>query len=98
MVKALEEPLGAILQGIKQVLERTPPELAGDIVDKGVVLSGGGALLDGFTRYLSQETGVPFYLAEEPIACVIKGTAFVLENMARFRDTLPSSRNLGVAF
>ena len=67
-------------------------------MDKGVVLSGGGALLEGFTRYLSQGTGVPFYLAEEPIACVVKGTAFVLDNIARFGDTLLSSRNIGVAF
>ena len=95
---ALEEPIGMILQGIKQVLEKIPPELAGDIINKGVVLSGGGALLDGFTRYLSQETGIPFYLAEEPQACVIKGTAFVLDDLARFRDILPSSRTLGVAF
>ncbi|HOB28611.1 MAG: rod shape-determining protein [Dethiobacteria bacterium] len=98
VVQALEEPLWAILQGIKQVLERTPPELAGDIVNKGIVLSGGGALLDGFTQFLSQGTGVPFYLAEEPITCVVKGTAFVLENMARFGETLFSSRNTDVAF
>lgn len=95
---AFEEPLSVILEGIKQVLQRTPPELAGDIIDKGVVLSGGGALLDGFSRYLSQEIGIPFYLAEEPLNCVIRGTAAVLDKIERFRETLPSSRNLGVAF
>lgn len=98
LFQALEEPLGAILQGIKQVLQKTPPELAGDIIDKGVVLSGGGALLDGFPRYLSREIGIPFYLAEDPLTCVVKGTAFVLENLPMFKDTLSSSRNLGVAF
>ncbi|NLA10950.1 MAG: rod shape-determining protein [Firmicutes bacterium] len=95
---AFAEPLSAILDGIKGVLQRTPPELAGDIIDKGVVLSGGGALLDGFSRYLSQEIGIPFYLAEEPLNCVIRGTAAVLEKIARFKETLPSSRNMGVAF
>lgn len=95
---ALNEPLETILQGIKQVLEKAPPELAGDIIGKGAVLSGGGALLDGFTRYLSSETGIPFYLAEDPKACVVKGTAFVLDHLARFKDLLPSSRSLRVAF
>ena len=98
LVQALEEPLELILQGIKQVLERVPPELAGDIIGKGVILSGGGALLEGLTLFLSQETGIPFYLAEEPLACVVRGTASVLDNMARFRELLPSSRSLGVAF
>ena len=80
----------------QEVLERTPPELAGDVCSKGVVLSGGSALLNGFTRFLSQETGVPFYLAEDPISCVVKGTAYALENMGRLGDTLLSSRKLSV--
>jgi len=96
IVEALQDPLAAILQGIKEVLERTPPELAGDVCSKGVVLSGGSALLNGFTRFLSQETGVPFYLAEDPISCVVKGTAYALENMGRLGDTLLSSRKLSV--
>lgn len=98
VVEALEDPLAAILQGIKQVLERTPPELAGDIINKGIVLSGGSALLNGFTRFLSQETGVPFYLAEDPICCVVKGTAYALENMGQLGDTLLSSRKLSAAY
>jgi rod shape-determining protein MreB len=98
VVQALEEPLWAILQGIKQVLEKTPPELAGDIIEKGIVLTGGGALLDGFTRFLTQETGVPFYLAEDPISCVVKGTARVLENMAQLSDSLISSRKIASTF
>ncbi|MEW5783554.1 MAG: rod shape-determining protein MreB [Bacillota bacterium] len=98
VVLALEEPLWAILQGIKQVLEKTPPELAGDIIEKGIVLTGGGALLDGFTRFLTQETGVPFYLAEDPITCVVKGTAKVLENMNQLSDTLISSRKIASSF
>ncbi len=98
VVRALEDPLLAILQGIKQVLERTPPELAGDIIDKGIVLSGGGALLSGFTRFLSQETGVPFYLAEDPISCVVKGTAYALENIGWLGETLLSSRKISAAY
>jgi rod shape-determining protein MreB and related proteins len=98
VVHALEEPLWAILQGVKQVLERTPPELAGDIIEKGIVLTGGGALLDGFTRFLTQETGVPFYLAEDPVTCVVRGTAKVLENLAQLSDTLISSRKIAAAF
>ncbi len=97
VVQALEDPLQAILQGIKRVLERTPPELAGDIIDKGIILSGGGALLDGFARFLSQETGVPFYLAEDPISCVVKGTALAFENMGRFGESLLSSRKISAA-
>ena len=98
VVQALEEPLWAVLQGIKQVLEKTPPELAGDIIEKGIVLTGGGALLDGFTRFLTQETGVPFYLAEDPITCVVRGTAKVLENMAQLSESLISSRRIAASF
>lgn len=98
VVQALEEPLQIILQGVKQVLERTPPELAGDIIERGVVLTGGGALLDGFTRFLAQETEVPFYLAEDPISCVVKGTAIVLDNMNQLTETLISSRRIASSF
>ncbi len=80
------------------MLERTPPELAGDIINKGIILSGGGALLDGFTQFLSQETGVPFYLAEDPISCVVKGTALAFENINRFGGTLISSRKISTAY
>lgn len=98
VVQALEDPLNVILQGVKQVLEKTPPELAGDIIEKGIVLTGGGALLDGFTRFLTQETDVPFYLAEDPISCVVKGTAMVLENMNLLAETLISSRKIAASF
>ena len=98
VAQALEDPIRAILGGIKHVLERTPPELAGDIINKGIILSGGGALLDGFTQFLSQETGVPFYLAEDPISCVVKGTALAFENINRFGGTLISSRKISTAY
>ncbi len=98
IVQAFEDPLRAILQGIKHVLERTPPELAGDIIDKGIILSGGGALLDGLTLFLSEEIRVPFYLAEDPVSCVVKGTALAFENITRFEGTLLSSRKVSAAY
>jgi rod shape-determining protein MreB len=94
VVEALRDSLLGILQGVKQVLERTPPELAGDIIEKGIVLTGGGALLDGLPYFLSQETGIPVFLADDPVTCVIKGTARVLENIAGLSDTLLSSRKI----
>lgn len=91
---ALLEPASVILQGIKLVMGKTPPELAGDIMDKGVILSGGGGLLDGLAAYLGQETGVPFYLAEDPAGCVVKGTARVFDHMSRLSSSLASSRQI----
>jgi len=88
---SLEESLEEIVQGIKNVLENTHPELSRDIVEKGVVLTGGGGLLDGLPRLLTLETGVPFYLTEDPVGCVVKGTALVLENMDKMSSTLIST-------
>jgi len=78
--QALSEPITAIVDGIKSVLERTPPELASDIVDKGIVLTGGGSLLHGFTRLLAEETGIPIHLAEDPLSCVALGTGKILDD------------------
>lgn len=78
--QALSEPITTIIDGIKSVLERTPPELASDIVDKGIVMTGGGSLLHGFTRLLSEETGIPIHLAEDPLSCVALGTGKLLNN------------------
>jgi rod shape-determining protein MreB len=80
--QALSEPITSIIDGIKSVLERTPPELASDIVDKGIVMTGGGSLLHGFTRLLAEETGIPIHLAEDPLSCVALGTGKILENEA----------------
>lgn len=78
--QALSEPITSIIDGIKSVLERTPPELASDIVDKGIVMTGGGSLLHGLTRLLAEETGIPIHLAEDPLSCVALGTGKILEN------------------
>jgi rod shape-determining protein MreB len=79
---ALAEPITVIIDGIKSVLERTPPELASDIVDRGIVLTGGGALLHGLPRLLSEETGIPIHLAADPLSCVVLGTGEILENQS----------------
>jgi len=86
--QALSEPITAVIDGIKSALERTPPELASDIVDKGIVLTGGGALLHGFTRLLSEETEIPIHLAEDPMSCVALGTGKVLESVEGMRSSL----------
>ncbi|MBT6179054.1 MAG: rod shape-determining protein [Deltaproteobacteria bacterium] len=79
--EALSEPLSAIVDTIKVALERTPPELAADIVDKGIVLAGGGALLPNFDHRLREETGLPVIIASDPSHCVVMGTGKVLENV-----------------
>ena len=97
IVEALQEPLSIILQGVRQVLERTPPELAGDIIERGIVLTGGGAMLDGFNKLIARETGVPSYLAEDPVECVAKGTGKALECLSRLSGTLITTRSMTAA-
>jgi rod shape-determining protein MreB len=75
--QALSEPVTEIIDSVKGVLERTPPELAADIVDRGIICTGGGALLDGFARRMSEEIGIPVHIAEDPMNCVIMGTGKV---------------------
>ena len=81
MRKALKEPLDAIMEAIKHSLERTPPELAADIVERGLILTGGGCLLRGLDKFLSKETGVPVLRAENPLTCVVLGTGKYLEEL-----------------
>jgi rod shape-determining protein MreB len=84
--EALEEPVGAIIGAIKEALERTPPELSADIVDKGVVLAGGGALLKGLDIRLREETELPIILAEDPLRCVAKGAGKALGELKLLRQ------------
>jgi len=86
--KALEEPVSEILSSIRQTLERTPPELAADIVDRGMVLTGGGALLRGLDRLISEETKLPVITAERPIDCVVLGAGKALEELDILREVL----------
>ena len=79
--EAIKEPLDLLVAAVKEVLERTAPELAADIINKGIVMTGGGSLLDGIDRLLTNETGLPVYIAEDPLTCVAKGTGFALNNI-----------------
>jgi len=89
LVDAMQETLHLMLAAVRNVLERTPPELASDIIDKGMVVCGGTALLRGMDKWLTRETGIPAYLAEEPVACVAKGAAKSLTMLERLRRALP---------
>lgn len=83
--EAMEEPVSTIVEAVRMALEQTPPELSADIMDKGIVLSGGGALLRGLDQRLRNETGLPVVLAEDPLASVVLGTGRVLEEMDLLR-------------
>jgi len=84
--EAMLEPVNAIIDTIKIALERTPPELAADIVDKGIVLAGGGALLRGLDALIREETGLPITIAEDPLTCVVIGTGRVLDELDLLRQ------------
>jgi rod shape-determining protein MreB len=87
---SLAEPVTAIVDAVKVALENTPPELAADIVDKGIVLTGGGALLSRLDEVLRDATGLPVVVAEEALSCVALGTGRALEEMKRLRQVLSS--------
>jgi len=80
IAEALSEPIGAIVEGVRIALENTAPELAADIVDQGIVLTGGGALIKGLDDYLREETGLPVSIAEDPLSCVALGTGRAMED------------------
>lgn len=90
IAESLAEPVTAIVDAVKVALENTPPELAADIVDKGIVLTGGGALLARLDEVLREATGLPVVVAEEPLSCVALGTGRALEEMKRLRQVLSS--------
>ncbi|MDO9027282.1 MAG: rod shape-determining protein, partial [Candidatus Roizmanbacteria bacterium] len=85
---AMIKPLKTILDGIKEVLSQTPPELAADIVDKGIVLSGGTALLTNIDRYITYYTGVSSFVVDEPLFCVIRGVGMAIENLDSFKEAI----------
>ena len=88
ILEALIEPVNALVEGVKVCLEQTPPELSADIVDKGIVLTGGGALLTGLDTLLRDETGLPVTVAENPLNCVVLGSGRVLEELDKMRGVL----------
>jgi rod shape-determining protein MreB len=81
ILEALNEPLNGLVTAIKIALENTPPELSSDIADRGIVLTGGGALLKDLDKMISEETGIPVILAEEPLTCVVRGCGMALERL-----------------
>ncbi len=95
--EALAEPISLIIECVKTVLEKTPPELAADIVDRGIVMTGGGSLLHGLDRLISQETGIPTYLADDPLSCVALGTGKALESLETLQDSLTTIRKGSIA-
>lgn len=88
VVEAITEPLEQIVGAVRKVLERTPPELASDIIDRGMVMTGGGALVKHIDELLTQVTGIPCFVADNPLACVAMGTGMALENLEVLRDSL----------
>lgn len=86
--EAIQKPLKLILEGIKEVLAQTPPELAADIVDRGIVLTGGTALLTNIDRYITYYTGVASFVVEDPLFCVIRGVGMAIENLESFKEAI----------
>ena len=86
--EAIADQLNAITDAVMLSLERTPPEVAADILDRGIVLTGGGALLRGLDRRLREETSLPVHVAEDPLTCVVRGTGKILENISLYRKVL----------
>lgn len=92
--ESMAEPLSVIVDAVKRTLERTPPELAADIIDRGIMLAGGGALLKGLDTLISHETGIVVHVAADPLSCVVLGTGRVLENFKQLERVFSGrSRN-----
>ena len=86
--EAMQEPIRAILSGMKKVLETTPPELSSDIIDKGVIMSGGGSLLKNLDVFFTAELGVPCHVAENALMCVAIGTGMAMESMHAYQKSI----------
>ncbi len=88
IVEAFSYNMSQIINMVKKVLEEVPPELSSDIIDKGIVMTGGTSSLKNFDKLLSKETGIPAYIAEDVLFCVAKGTGIVLENLDMYKRSL----------
>lgn len=95
--EALADPVESIIEAIRVTLEKTPPELAADIMDKGIVMTGGGSLLHGFDRRISEETGMPVFMAENPMDCVVLGAGKALAEIDLLRRVALTPRKAGFA-
>lgn len=94
ITEALQEPLDEIVRTIRLLLRETPPELSADIMDKGIILSGGGGLLRNFDQLITQAIGVPCFAADDPLTCVARGTGAVLENLEAYKASLITKRRI----
>jgi rod shape-determining protein MreB len=92
--EALRDPLDLIVKSIKQTLEKTPPELAADLIESGITLAGGGALLRGLDRMLARETGLPVRRADDPLTAVARGTGVVLDQIDTLWAVLEDGREI----
>jgi len=92
VVQAIADDLKDIAKAVKTVLQETPPELASDIIDKGMIVTGGTALLKNLDQYIAQSVGVPCFVAEEPLLCVAKGTGLALDNLDSYKKSILSSK------
>jgi len=86
--QAMKDPINSIVEAVKYALEKTPPELASDILDRGIIMTGGGSLLKGIDQIIRERTNVPVNVAEEPLLSVVRGTGIVLENVKKYEDVL----------
>ena len=91
--EAMKESIAKIVEIVKMTLEKTPPELAADIMEKGIVLAGGGALIKNLDKLISKETGMPVYVADDPLDCVVRGAGKTLEDIERLGRVLVNARN-----
>lgn len=89
---AMQGSISDIIDVIKATLEKTPPELASDIMEKGIILAGGGALIENLDKLVSEKTGMPVFVAENPLECVVKGTGKTIEDLEKLRTVLINSR------
>jgi len=92
VTEAIQDELAGIIQAVKEVLQETPPELSADIIDKGMVISGGSALLRNIDKLLTQATGVASYVSDDPLLSVARGTGIALENLESYKRSLVSQK------
>ncbi len=88
ITEALRNPLSEVLMAVKHVLQNTPPELAADVIDKGIVITGGGALMKHIDQLIAQAISVPVYIADDPLVCVVKGAGAALENLEAYKRSV----------
>jgi len=92
--EAIEEPISQIIDVIKVALEKTPPELSSDVMERGIILTGGGALIKNIDKLISVKTGIPVYITESPLNAVVRGTGKALDDLEKLKSVLSSSRKL----